>query len=243
MVKASASVTRKKNTIHFFTEVDVSQPSELIEKYKQKHGKKLSFTGYLAKSFSNTILNYPAFNSFISGSRHIVLNEINISVLVERKIGEDYIPEPMVLRDTAAKSLYDINSEIRKTQETAKKNEEFGNLADNKAIRFIPGFLLKTFVKLADRNIKMAIKYGKLAITSVGMFCKNPIWVIPHGSATVLLTVGSIIEKAVGNKKKIKHLCLTVSFDHDLIDGAPAARFMNDLIEEIKSGKAVNNLL
>jgi hypothetical protein len=139
----------------------------------------------------------------------------------------------MVLRDTAVKSIYEINGEIRSTQKKAEENREFGTLAQNKMIRFIPGFLLKTFVRFADRNIEMAVKYGKIAITSVGMFCKNPIWVIPHGSATVLLSVGSIIEK------KSRYLCLTVSFDHDLIDGAPAARFMNDLIEEIKSGNAL----
>jgi len=237
MVRASATVTKQKNIIHFFTEVDVSLPLIIIEKYKQKYREKLSFTGYLTKSLSNVILNYPSFNSFISGNRHVLLDEIIISVLVERKIGKDNIPEPMVLRDVAGKTIYEINTEIRKAQKVAKEKEEFGNLTNTRVFRFIPGFLLKTFVKLADKNIKMGIKYGKICITSVGMFSKNPIWVIPHGSATVLLSVGSIIEK-----NKNKYLCLTVSFDHDIIDGAPAARFMNDLIEEIKSGKCIKDI-
>ncbi|VBB48616.1 hypothetical protein TRIP_D450071 [uncultured Paludibacter sp.] len=38
-----------------------------------------------------------------------------------------------------------------------------------------------------------------------------------------------------------EHLCLTVSFDHDIIDGAPASRFMNQFIENIKSGKYIPN--
>jgi hypothetical protein len=33
-----------------------------------------------------------------------------------------------------------------------------------------------------------------------------------------------------------------VSFDHDIVDGAPAARFMNDLINEIKIGVNIENL-
>ncbi|MBN1697270.1 MAG: 2-oxo acid dehydrogenase subunit E2 [Spirochaetales bacterium] len=242
MVRASAAVTKQKNAIHFFTEIDVSLPLGILEKYKQEKGEKLSFTGYLAKSFSNVMLKNPGFNSFLSGNKHVFLDEIIISILVERKIGEDYIPEPMVLRDVGAKTVYQINTEIRNAQKIAEGKEGFGNLTNSRVFRFIPGFLLKTFVKLADKNIKMGINYGKLCITSVGMFSKNPIWVIPHGTATVLLSVGSIIEKTGVKNNKCKYLCLTASFDHDIIDGAPAARFMNDLIEEIKSGECIKDI-
>lgn len=50
----------------------------------------------------------------------------------------------------------------------------------------------------------MGLKYGKLAITSVGMYTKHPIWLIPHGSATVLLSIGSIINKPVLIDNKIE---------------------------------------
>ena len=59
VVRASASITRQKNVIHFFTEVDVSIPLKLIKKYEENSHKKLSFTGYLAKCFSIIILKYP----------------------------------------------------------------------------------------------------------------------------------------------------------------------------------------
>jgi len=36
-----------------------------------------------------------------------------------------------------------------------------------------------------------------------------------------------------------EHLCLTVSFDHNIVDGAPAARFMNQLIKTLKSGDLI----
>lgn len=31
-------------------------------------------------------------------------------------------------------------------------------------------------------------------------------------------------------------LCLSGSFDHDIVDGAPAARFMNQFLETVKRG-------
>ena len=71
------------------------------------------------------------------------------------------------------------------------------------------------------------------------MFSKEVVWFIPHGSATVLITVGSICNKVVeidGQFFSREHLCLTASFDHNIVDGAPASRFMNQFIATVKSG-------
>ncbi len=71
------------------------------------------------------------------------------------------------------------------------------------------------------------------------MFSKEPFWFIPHGSATVMLTIGSISQKVIevdGEFVSREHLSLTASFDHNIVDGAPAARFMEKLCVEIKRG-------
>lgn len=73
----------------------------------------------------------------------------------------------------------------------------------------------------------------------VGMFSREPVWFIPHGSGTVLITVGSIEKRMVFNGERYEErefLCLTGSFDHDIVDGAPAARFMNQFLETVKRG-------
>jgi pyruvate/2-oxoglutarate dehydrogenase complex dihydrolipoamide acyltransferase (E2) component len=90
----------------------------------------------------------------------------------------------------------------------------------------------------------MAKRYGKVAVTAVGMFNKDSIWFIPHGSATVLITVGGINQKAEyidNNYVEKEYLCLTASFDHNIVDGAPAARFMKQFTETLKSGKLIIN--
>ena len=106
-------------------------------------------------------------------------------------------------------------------------------------------FLLKTFIRIADKNIHIAKSYGKVAVTAIGMFSKEAVWFIPHGSATVLITVGSISNKVVeidGHFFSREHLCLTASFDHNIVDGAPASRFMNQFIETIKSGRILQRV-
>lgn len=244
-VIASASITKQKNVIHNVTEIDISIPRELLREYKDSNNESLSFTGYIAKCFASTILRHPNLNSFISGRNVIYINDIVISILVERRIDNEYVPEPLVINNCDKKSLWDIHSEIRETQND-NKNGHLGQLSGNSWFQFIPSFLLKAFVRIADKNVKMGIKYGKLAITSVGMFTKYPIWLIPHGSATVLLSIGSIYNKLVLKDDKVEnreYLNLTVSFDHDIVDGAPAARFIDDLIEEIQSGSIIIEFL
>lgn len=243
-VIASASITKQKNTIHSFTELDVSIPKRLINDYKEKHGVKLSFTGYIVSCLATVLKKHPRLNSFISGNNMVYLEGITISVLIERQMGDASVPEPLPIENCDSKNCLDITNTIRNAQ---KSNENYlGGLSGNSWFRFIPGFLLKAFVRIADKNIKMGIKYGKVAVTSVGMFTKDPAWFVPHGSATVLVTVGSIINRIVeidGKYENRERLCLTVSFDHDIVDGAPAARFMGDFMEEVKSGRQVSALL
>lgn len=244
MLIASASVTREKNAFHSFTEVDVTIPRRLIKNHFEKTGIKFSFTGYIVKCLAQTLKQYPQFNSFIKGRKLVILEDITISVLTEREFEGEKIPKPVGIHQAQFKTYRQINNEIRaaKSKSVDKKKRVSGQTW----IRFIPGFLLKTFVRLADRNIKMAKRYGKVAVTAVGMFTNEPIWFIPHGTATVLLTVGSIIKKTVWNEgvhEEREFLCLTGSFDHNIVDGAPAARFMNQLIETIRSGQMIQSIL
>jgi hypothetical protein len=152
------------------------------------------------------------------------------------------VPEPIGIKGTQNKSYYEIHREIRHAKEL--QSEKLGSLSENSWISLIPSCLLKTFIRLADKNIFMAKKYGKIAVTAVGMYSKEQVWFIPHGTATVLVTIESISNKVIevdGKYESREHLSLTVSFDHNIVDGAPASRFMNQFIETIKNGKVLQN--
>lgn len=236
-VKASATISKEKNTFHCLTEVDISIPRKIINDYFEKTGIKLSLTAYIVTCLAHTVKDHPLLNSFIKGNKQILLDDITVSVLVERELKGEKVPEPVAIRSAQTKTYYTINKEIREAQN--HKGEQLGNLSKTEWIRFIPGFLLRYFIKIADNNIKMAKLYGKVAVTAIGMFNKASVWFVPHGTATVLITVGGINPKPVKEGDIImekEHICLTVSFNHDIVDGAPASRFMNQLIETIKSG-------
>jgi pyruvate/2-oxoglutarate dehydrogenase complex dihydrolipoamide acyltransferase (E2) component len=92
----------------------------------------------------------------------------------------------------------------------------------------------------------MQKRFGVVGVTAVGMFGAGPMWLVPLTSATVTVAVGAIAKRPVlidGDLQEREHLCLTLSFDHDIIDGAPAARFTSRFADTLASGDKVDNLI
>ena len=240
-VIASATVTKEKNTIHCITEVDITEPRKIFNSHFKTTGEKLSLTAYIVTCLAHTIRDHPLLNSFIKGNRQIILDDVTVSVLMEREIEGEKVPEPYAVQKAQAKSFRQINDEIRAAQKIS--GNKLGNLTGSTWFRLIPGFLMRSFMRIAEKNVSMGKRYGKVAVTAVGMFSRESVWFIPHGSATVLVTVGGINLKPVKENDQIvekEHLCLTISFDHNIVDGAPAARFVKQLSETLKAGFLIN---
>jgi pyruvate dehydrogenase E2 component (dihydrolipoamide acetyltransferase) len=64
------------------------------------------------------------------------------------------------------------------------------------------------------------------------MFSRGGGWAIPIAPLTLVATVGGVVDRPVVRGGQIlarPMLPLTLSFDHGVIDGAPAARFVTTL--------------
>jgi pyruvate/2-oxoglutarate dehydrogenase complex dihydrolipoamide acyltransferase (E2) component len=86
--------------------------------------------------------------------------------------------------------------------------------------------------------------YGTVLVTSIGMFGTGSFWGIPVPNHSLQLTLGGIGEKpgVVEHRVEVReYLSVTISFDHDIIDGAPAARFIQRLKELIENGYGLEN--
>jgi hypothetical protein len=102
------------------------------------------------------------------------------------------------------------------------------------------------FSLIGRRYPQLWKKYvGTVGITSVSMFGKGAAWGIPPAlPIPLMMTVGGIGEKPVlvdGQLVMRDYLSLTISFDHDIVDGAPAARFTERLKELIESGYGLDD--
>jgi pyruvate/2-oxoglutarate dehydrogenase complex dihydrolipoamide acyltransferase (E2) component len=244
MVTASASISKEKDTIHLITEADITRPRQLITEHFQRTGEKLSLTGYVVSCLARTLNEFPQFNSFRKGNKLIILDSLTISVLFEREINGENVPEPVGIQNANVKNYRQINDELRAAQ---KMNIEHLGGATNAAwIRLIPASLLKLFVRIASKNVSMQMRYGVVGVTAVGMFGAGSMWLVPLTNATVTVSIGSISKKPIlidGNLQEHEFLCLTLSFDHDIVDGAPAARFARRFTELLSNGTEISRPL
>lgn len=242
MVAASAAIGRERNNIHAFTEVDISEARRLIDEHRQRTGERLSLTAYVVTCLSRGVAEDPYLNSFRKGRKLILLNDVTISVLVERTVSGERVPEPFGIHAAQVKTYRQIHDEIRAAQ--GHVNDRLGGLSGAQWFNLIPGFLLRSFIRIASRSVGMMSRFGAVGVTAVGMFGNDAIWFIPLSGATLTVTVGGIVKRAcgVGTASEMReHLCLTLTFNHDIVDGAPAARFTKKFSELLKNADLLRN--
>jgi len=242
MAAASAAVCRQRDTIHAITEVDITEPRRLIREHRERTGERLSLTAYIVACLACAVAENPYLNSIRQGGKLILLDDVTIGALVERDIDGEHVPEPLGIYAADKKTYRQIHDEIRAAQQ--QRDQRLGGLSGATWVRYIPSFLFRTFIRVASHSIRMAQRYGVVTVTAVGMFGRGPLWLIPLSGATVAVAVGGIAERPVvvdGHLEGREHLCLTISFDHDIVDGAPAARFTKRFAELLASGDVLRD--
>ena len=231
-------LSRHMPFIHGLLEVDVSGPRAFLRDYKAKSGESLSFTAFLIACLAQAVEEHKAVQAFRKGRKRLILFEdVDVLTYVERGGAGHSLPMPYIIRAANHKTAREIHREIRaaQVQEVAKTAVGF------KLVQYLPIILFGLFLRIMGRDPRQMKKYvGTVALTSVGMFGKGAGWGIPPGDPPSLwVTVGGIGEKpgvVDGQIAVREYLSLTISFDHDIIDGAPAARFTQRLKELIESG-------
>ena len=227
-----------KLLIHSLIEVDVTGARTFLREHKAKTGESLSFTAFLIACLSKAVDEHKAVQAYRKGRKHlIVFEDVDVETFIEREVAGQKSAIPHTVRAANRKTFREIHHEIRaaQVQDVEKAVEGFF-----KAFQPLPAFLFRFLLWIITRYPQLGKKYGgTLGLTAVGMFGEGAGWGIPAATPTLYITVGGIGEKpgAVDGQIVIRdYLSLTISFDHDIIDGALAARFTERLKELIENG-------
>jgi pyruvate/2-oxoglutarate dehydrogenase complex dihydrolipoamide acyltransferase (E2) component len=107
----------------------------------------------------------------------------------------------------------------------------------------LPGPLRRLAFEAAGTLPKVAAASGPaVGVTSLGMFSRGGGWAVPIPPLTVIATVGGVVDRAVVRDGQVvlrPMLPMTVSFDHGVVDGGPASRFVETLRELTESAAAL----
>ena len=232
-------VAHGKHVVHGLVEVDVTRPRRLIHDHAAKTGESISFTGFVIAAVARAVTENPSVNAVRKGRRLIVYENVDVNTMIERNIRGELVVAPYIVRSAHQKTVRQIHDEIRGAQ--TKPIEHAGGMAPTGGtgwIYKIPSPLRRALIRRVGTSPRLAAKFGGIiGVTAVGMFGDGPGWGIPLVPATLSVTVGGIGKRPClvdGRLTEHEFLCLTLTFDHDIVDGAPAARFSARLKELIE---------
>jgi pyruvate dehydrogenase E2 component (dihydrolipoamide acetyltransferase) len=169
-------------------------------------GAKVSHNAILVKVIAQALKHHPLVNASVEGEVIKVWRQVHVGVAMDLGRG---LVVPKV-RNAEAKSIREISADIDQLVEAAKA----GSLA------------------LDDLTL------GTFTLTNLGAWDIDDFTPIVNHPESAILGVGRIVEKPVAKNGQVvieQRLALSLSFDHRIIDGAPAARFLKtikDMIED-----------
>ena len=244
LVADGMELAGRKHTIHGLVEVDISEPRERIRRIKERTGEGLSFTGFIVYCCAKAVDDDKHLHAYLDWRNRLVLFEdVDISLPVERVQEGQAVVLQTVIRAANRKTVNQIHSEIRELQ-----TKELGETQWGRWLRWyilIPRFIRSLFYRVAQRAPTVLKRFnGTVLVTSVGMFGTIAGWGIPLPGHTLCVTIGGIETKPIlidGQLHNRDHLRLTVSFDHDIVDGGPAARFTQRFASLVQAGAGLED--
>lgn len=197
---------------------DVADLTEL-EAFRHKHkqqveaqGGDLSLTVFAMKAAAIALKKFPRFNSSIDmESEEIIIKQYhNIGFAVDTERGL-LVP---VIRNVDCKSIFDLAIELKvlaeKTRQGKATNEDMSG----------GSFTITNIGPMGGTGLSPIINYPEVAILGMAQARLQPV--------------------VRGDEKKYQILArlmlpLNVTFDHRVLDGAEAARFLNTIIEGLEN--------
>ena len=196
-------------------EVDVTAVSDLRDSLKDgfraRTGNKLTFLPFFVKAAVDALQAYPIINSTVQGDDIVYPAVENVSIAVDTERG---LLTP-VIKSAAGKSIAAISGEIAdlaaRTRDNKLNPDELAGGTFTVTNTGSRGALFDTPVVFLPQS----------AILGLGAVVKRPV-VLSHGGSDVI-AIRSMVY-------------LALSYDHRIIDGADAARFLGSIKSRLESG-------
>lgn len=240
-----------KHYMYGMLEVDVTVARQLITEQKARGGEAFSFTGFLVHCLARAVDENKDVQAYLKGRNRLVMFEdVNVGVMVEHKVGEKTALIGHVIRGANRKTYREIHQEIRTAQSKPAPPGRGVPTWFSRALLLpwpLSGWVKALMGLVMRQNPAIRVStLGTVFVTSVGMFGKGHSgWGVTTTPHSLSLVVGGMTWKPAvveGGIEPREMLNLTVLFDHDVVDGAPATRFVGRLLELIESGYGLDEL-
>ena len=161
------------------------------------------------RAVASSVTRFPELNARLEGDEIVLLDRVDVGVAVQT---DDGLVVPVV-RGCADRALEDLDAELRRLADAARA----GTLAVEE-LRDAT-ITITSAGKLGGIFVTPLINHPDVAIVGLHRIGERPV-----------VRDGAIVVRSVGN--------VSVTFDHRVVDGARAAAFCLDVIEQLQSGGA-----
>ncbi|MCK5593220.1 2-oxo acid dehydrogenase subunit E2 [Candidatus Bathyarchaeota archaeon] len=165
----------------------------------------VSYTAILVKAVAKSLAEYSIINSTLQENQIKIFEDVNVGVATATENGL-VVP---VIHAADKRSLEEIDATIKALTEKAKQG------------------------KLANEDLTG----GTFTVTNLGMYGVEFFIPIINPPEAAILAVGRVVEKpvVVDGKIEIKPIMmLSLSYDHRIVDGAPASEFLRKVKKKIE---------
>jgi pyruvate/2-oxoglutarate dehydrogenase complex dihydrolipoamide acyltransferase (E2) component len=226
-----------KHMIHVLFEADVTDVRKYRAQKKLEGAPAPSITAFIIKCVADAAMTNRRIAALRFASRKLaVFDDMHVSCNVEKEIEGQSQPMGLVIRQANKKGIGEIHDEIHSYAKEGFK-KQIGTL---KQFAKLPRFLRAIFFSSKLSNPNWVAKEGfNIIVTSMGMFGAGGGHLIPYQHCSLCISVGGITIRPgfVDDRVEAReYLSITATFDHDITDGAPAARFAQVLKEYIERG-------
>jgi len=206
--KRKATAERLSYGFHTAVPVTITMETRteaVLERRKEHHsktGKEISVTAYVVKAAAKALEDHPLLNSSLEGEELRVYGDINVAVAINTPDG---LVAPVIPK-TNMKSVLEISREIRDLTERAMQNK----------------------LSVSD------LTGGTFTVTNLGGYGVDLFAPVINPPQCAILGYGRTSEKPVVIEKEVRVAAMTtlsLVFDHRIVDGVPAAQFLQRVKE------------
>lgn len=231
-------VTSQRATIHGLLEADVTIAWEKVR------AADLSFTAYVVATLARAVAEHPHVHAVRDlRGRLVIFDQVDVAVSIEVELEGRSFPLTHVVRAAEALTVSAITGQIRSVKSTPSSSSSLQHDRAAQAFVAMPGIvrrlLLRLLYRLPDRQRRIM---GTVGVSSIGMFGEGGGYGIALPVHSVDVLVGGLAEEVrrdSSNPAVRRLLSISLSFDHDVVDGAPATRFAARFREMLASGEAL----
>jgi pyruvate/2-oxoglutarate dehydrogenase complex dihydrolipoamide acyltransferase (E2) component len=244
LVTAAVRAGRRIMPMHGLLDVDVTAARGLLA----AHDPPLSTTAFVVASVARAVAAHPEVHAYRDWrGRLVVHRHVDVQVLVEVATEQGPFGLVHVVRDADVRAIPEISAELRAVQADATATASGRALQQlGPAAGRVPG-LLPAMYWVIGRSVRARLRAGTVQVTAVGMFAAGSGFAIaPPTISSLVVVVGGLSRRprVVDDRVVVRDvLDLTVTIDHEVVDGAPATRFGADLRRRMEDPVEVQRVI